>query len=145
MAGCWGQQCSLPRLKPANSYPSLFRKVRSMITWRPLAEKRRGFTLIELLVVIAIIAILIGLLVPAVQKVREASLMAQCRNNIKQVGLAIHNYHSALGTRPAGGNYKTNNNAVCYEGWGLMILPYIEQDALLRSYDDTVSNENAAN
>src|ERR1700751_1152309 len=70
-----------------------------------MQNRRRGFTLIELLVVIAIIAILIALLVPAVQKVREASNVAQCKNQLQQIGLALHNHHETFKVFPSGGGY----------------------------------------
>src|SRR5262249_15452992 len=101
-------------------------------------KMRRGFTLIELLVVIAIIAVLIALLLPAVQKVREAANCMACANNLKNLGLALHNYENAHGRFPPGGvNGPFREAGVTtptLHGWGVFILPYIEQQPLWDRY-----------
>jgi prepilin-type N-terminal cleavage/methylation domain-containing protein len=97
-------------------------------------SRRGGFTLIELLVVIAIIAVLIALLLPAVQSAREAARRSQCINNMKQMGLAMHNYHSAVGTFPMGNTIAYSDPGV-QTSWGTfsahaLLLPYLEQAPL---------------
>lgn len=95
------------------------------------ASRASGFTLVELLVVIAIIGILVGLLLPAVQAAREAARRMQCSNNMKQIGLALHNYSSAFSALPAGSNGLPNAAGTSFNGhgwtWHASILPYIEQ------------------
>jgi prepilin-type N-terminal cleavage/methylation domain-containing protein len=90
--------------------------------------KRHGFTLVELLVVIAIIGVLVALLLPAVQSAREAARRSKCTNNLKQVGLAVHNYENTYRTFPIG------QYDCCYGTWLLAILPYVEQSTLYQNY-----------
>lgn len=104
---------------------------------RSSAQFRAGFTLIELLVVIAIIAVLIALLLPAVQQAREAARRVQCKNNMRQLGLALHGFHDNYGVFPASGWTMAGpgNPAGKFVGWRPMILPYIEQENLKKLYD----------
>jgi len=103
--------------------------------------KRRGFTLIELLVVIAIIAVLIALLLPAVQQAREAARRSQCKNNLKQIGLAMHNYHDVYNCLPngnvAGPGATTPGNDLWGMSWYMRILPFIDQAPVYNKLDFT--------
>lgn len=118
--------------------PSLFRR------------SRRGFTLIELLVVIAIIAILIALLLPAVQQAREAARRTQCKNHLKQIGLALHNYHDTHSVFPSGwiavdAGVPSAHEGTSGVGWGAMILPQMEQNNVYQLFNSSLPLTDPAN
>jgi prepilin-type N-terminal cleavage/methylation domain-containing protein/prepilin-type processing-associated H-X9-DG protein len=101
-----------------------------------MPRRRPGFTLIELLVVIAIIAVLIALLLPAVQAAREAARRSQCVNNLKQIGLGMHNYESSNGAFPQG------MRGCCWGSWLIPVLPFVEQQALFNSWNASGNNDS---
>lgn len=118
------------------------------------SRRRSGFTLIELLVVIAIIAVLIGLLLPAVQQAREAARRAACKNHMKQIGLAIHNYEETHGVFPPGwivskppqqplvdDDVEREN----YFGWATMILPFVESSPLYSRFNFSIKMNEGVN
>jgi prepilin-type N-terminal cleavage/methylation domain-containing protein len=119
---------------------------------RSFIRRSRGFTLIELLVVIAIIAILIALLLPAVQQAREAARRTQCKNNMKQLGLALHNYHDVHNTFPSGWiavdpqtRQQSPHDGVNGAGWGTMILPNLDQASLYNLFNANLAIQDPAN
>src|SRR4051812_48688700 len=111
-----------------------------------MSVRRRGFTLIELLVVIAIIAVLIALLLPAVQAAREAARRVQCVNNMKQLGLAVHNYHDLHNALPPGRIWNGTNWKSIFSGeqnttWFCLMLPMFEQGTLANSFNFALGAE----
>ena len=104
-----------------------------------MSVKRQGFTLVELLVVIAIIGVLIALLLPAVQAAREAARRAQCQNNLKQIGLAMHNHHDTTKTLPPGmGPY-----GCCWGTWPVLVMPYLEESNIGSLYQNWGGNDDS--
>lgn len=118
-----------------------------LIRKNPMKRLHHGFTLIELLVVIGIIAVMIALLLPAVQQAREAARRSQCKNNIKQIALALHNYESTYSTFPLGvlGTTGTSSNLNPLTTWQTLILPNLDQAPLYTHYNFNVAYDNAVN
>ncbi len=114
-----------------------FMRDRTMTRFRP------GFTVLELLVTTGIIGVLAGLLLPAVQQAREAARQIQCKNNLRQMGVALHNYHDVHRSLPIG--YRTDATDATAFGWALAILPYLEQTSLSVSVDDGASVTSSVN
>src|SRR3954469_9382671 len=116
-----------------------------MLLMRTASPRRLAFTLVELLVVIAIIGILVALLLPAVQSAREAARRMQCQNNVKQLGLALHNYHDVhkifppSSIWPVESEIEKKNNGNLGANWVIMVLPYMEQQNLYNSFNFTKS------
>lgn len=108
-----------------------------------IRRHRKAFTLVELLVVIAIIAVLVGLLLPAVQKVREAANRSACQNNLKQIGLALHNYHDSKEHFP--NNARPDPTKTVRERWLVKILPHLDQGPAFSRYDETLNWDDAKN
>jgi len=110
----------------------------------PVGQVRRGaFTLVELLVVIAIIGILVALLLPAIQAAREAARRSQCSNNVKQLGLALHNYHDTYSSFPFSWMADLSRPPLMNaQVWGVRILPFMEESALYDQYDNNVAAVN---
>jgi prepilin-type N-terminal cleavage/methylation domain-containing protein/prepilin-type processing-associated H-X9-DG protein len=109
------------------------------------SQKQRAFTLVELLVVIAIIGVLVALLLPAVQQAREAARRMSCQNNLKQIGVALHNHHDVKLTFPPGALNTGQNGTPVYTTWAVEILPFLEQQPLFQQYNQTLVNTASAN